>query len=317
MKFLFTKDVQLNVPNNENLSAESFHKWQNSRMDKVAEMFEKARMQGARNVFLFGTLFGGTVVPEKTADGFFDILKENRDLNVYAFLSLAEYQLISYRNDIPANYHMFCMQGSETLAQDPFTVWVDKGHAEIEIETAKAVITETEEERFEINGNIIPSFEPSSFEDARENNFGYLLWITEQGTEEYKLIRDQKYNFQTAELKIVKEDTEKDILERINEISRKAGFDTFLRITITGKTAFGLMINTNALTNKLEKRQFSVQVFDNSVMDVNEAMFADDISLRSEFVKLALADDYLSEGERNRIISMGWNALHGKEMAEE
>lgn len=317
MKFLFTKDVQLNVPNNENLSAESFHKWQNSRLDKVSEMFEKARLLGVRNIFLFGALFSGTVVPEKTTDGFFDIINENRNLNVYVFVNLAEYQLISYRNDIPANFHMLCFQGSETLAQDPFTVWVDKGHAEIEIETAKAVITETEEERFEINGNIIPSFEPSSFEDARENNFGYLLWITEQGTEEYKLIRDQKYNFQTAELKIVKEDTEKDILERINEISRKAGFDTFLRITITGKTAFGLMINTNALTNKLEKRQFSVQVFDNSVMDVDEAMFANDISLRSEFVKLALADDSLSEGERNQIIRMGWNALHGKEMAEE
>ena len=45
--------------------------------------------------------------------------------------------------------------------------------------------------------------------------------------------------------------------------------------------------------------------------------FENDISLRSEFVRLALQDDSLSESERNRLISCGWNALNGREVSAE
>ena len=59
---------------------------------------------------------------------------------------------------------------------------------------------------------------------------------------------------------------------------------------------------------------FYAEVFDNTSMDIDEETFETDISLRSEFVRLALRDGSLSESERNRIISAGWNALGGKEV---
>ena len=46
--------------------------------------------------------------------------------------------------------------------------------------------------------------------------------------------------------------------------------------------------------------------------DIDEEAFENDISLRSEFVRLALQDDSLSESERNRLISCGWNALNNR-----
>ena len=52
-------------------------------------------------------------------------------------------------------------------------------------------------------------------------------------------------------------------------------------------------------------------------MDIDEEAFENDISLRSEFVRLALQDDSLSESERNRLISCGWNALNGREVTAE
>ena len=52
-------------------------------------------------------------------------------------------------------------------------------------------------------------------------------------------------------------------------------------------------------------------------MDIDEETFENDISLRSEFVRLALQDDSLSESERNRLISCGWNVLNGKEVSAE
>ena len=58
-------------------------------------------------------------------------------------------------------------------------------------------------------------------------------------------------------------------------------------------------------------------MYDNTVMDIDEETIENDISLRSEFVRLALQDDSLSESERNKIISCGWNALSGGEVSAE
>ena len=59
-------------------------------------------------------------------------------------------------------------------------------------------------------------------------------------------------------------------------------------------------------------RLFFVEVFDSTVMEVDAEAFDTDISLRSEFVRLAMQDESLSEIERNRLISCGWTALGGK-----
>ena len=82
-----------------------------------------------------------------------------------------------------------------------------------------------------------------------------------------------------------------------------------------GRAAFALPIPLEQIREKLESRVFFAQVFDGTVMDVNEAEFENDISLRSEFVRLALRDESMSETERNRLIRCGWNALCGKEVS--
>ena len=80
---------------------------------------------------------------------------------------------------------------------------------------------------------------------------------------------------------------------------------------------FGMIINASALKEQLQKQIFFADIFDNTVMDINEESFENDISLSSEFVRLAMQDEGLSETERNRIISFGWNALNGKEVSAE
>ena len=134
---------------------------------------------------------------------------------------------------------------------------------------------------------------------------------------EYTVKVDQGYAYQSIELKIIPEDDQKGILRKINNAVRDVDYNTFLRITITGRSAFGLMINVDALKKQLQNRIFFVETYDNTVMDIDEEAFENDISLRSEFVKLALQDDSLSESERNRLISCGWNALNGREVSAE
>ena len=168
------------------------------------------------------------------------------------------------------------------------------------------------------NGAVIPSFEPTGFENAQDNKFGFgILEWTEDQLGQYQLKVGSKYAYKAIELKIQPEDDQEEILRKISNAVRKIDIDTFLRITITGRSAFGLTMNSDALKNQLQGRIFFVEVYDNTVMDIDEEAFETDISLRSEFVRLALQDSSLSESERNRLISLGWNALSGREVSAE
>lgn len=316
MKILLVSDIQLNAQNPEKLSLKSFHKWQNDRMLKLEDLLDKAQQKHAKHVLLSGVLFGQKIIPEKMVDSFFNAVKAEKDVEIYALCGFEEYQLISYRNDIPANFHLLCIDVSDQKQFKDLTFALKQGTAELSADGAKGTIV-LRDDAYELNGNRIPSFEPVGFDDVEGKTFGYMLWDTSKRKNTCEVITDQKYKYSSTELRIEPEDKQDDILEKINAITKKADQETFLRITITGKTAFGLTINTDGLRNKLTSRVFNTEVYDNSIMDVDREMFENDISLRSEFVRLALNDDSLSESERNRLISYGWNALSGKEMTEE
>ena len=123
---------------------------------------------------------------------------------------------------------------------------------------------------------------------------------------------DQKFAFETVEVKLLPTDSEKEILRKINRAINTLDRDSFLRIRLVGRSAFGLTINADALAEQLQSKLFFAEVFDSTVMDIDTDAFETDISLRSEFVRLAMQDESLSESERNRLISCGWSALGGK-----
>ena len=316
MRILLVSDIQLNAQNPEKLSLESFHKWQNDRMLKLEDLLDKAQQKHAGQVILLGTLFGQKTVPEKMVDDFFNTLKAEKGLEIYALCGFEEFQLISYRNDIPVNFHLLCIDVADQKQFNDLTFVLKQGTAELYADGTDMTIT-SGDDGYSSDGNMIPSFEPVGFDDIEGKTFGYMLWDTSKEESPCECISDQKYKYSSAELKIEPGDKQEDIIEKINAVAKKADRDTFLRIAITGKTAFGLTINVDGLKNKLTRRVFNTEVYDNSFMDVDREMFENDISLRSEFVRLALSDDSLSESERNRLISYGWNALSGKEMTEE
>ena len=164
----------------------------------------------------------------------------------------------------------------------------------------------------------IPSFEPIGFEDAEGLFWGYgILEWSETQIGPYSLVKNQKYAFQAMDLKILPSDGPRGILRKINTATKNVAVDTFLRITLVGRSAFGITLNGDALKTQLQSRIFFAEVYDNTLMDVDEDAFENDISLRSEFVRLALQDDSLSESERNRLICCGWNVLNGKEVSAE
>ena len=321
MKMLFCSNVRIGAICTENLDIRLSHKWQKTRNVKLVELIDKAVRSNAGYVALFGQMFGQTRVSESIIDGLFRAVKDDAGIQTLAFLNIDEYKRISYRNDIPKNLHLFCLQRNDLYADDCIALRINKGEIELEL-SEELIIYKNEEEKYVISGlpeeYTIPSFEPIGFEDAQNCDFGYgIMEWKEEELGQYTVRVDQVYAYQSIELKIMPEDDQKGILRKINNAVRDVDYNTFLRITITGRSAFGLMINVDALKKQLQNRIFFVETYDNTVMDIDEEAFENDISLRSEFVRLALQDDSLSESERNRLISCGWNALNGREVSEE
>ena len=323
MKLLLCADVRLGAVCAENLGVKLSQKWQAERTKKFVELIDKAAQNNAEYIALVGQIFGQERISESVIDSLFHALKENSQIQVIAFIVADEYNRLSYRNDMPENLHLICTQTKDTFLDQHIALRIDKGSVELQLADNDPVwIKKNADGRFVLSGvgddHIIPSFEPIGFDEALETDIGYsvLEWVNENLIGCNK-VANQKYAFRSVDLKILPEDGEKDIIRKIQNTVSNMDVDTFLRVTISGRSAFGLTLDSSALKTQLQGRVFFAEVYDNSIMDIDEEAFENDISLRSEFVRLALQDDSLSESERSRLISCGWNALNGREVSVE
>lgn len=322
MKLLLCADIQMGAVCTENLGVMLSHKWMAARTEKLSDLMDKAAQNNAAYVVLYGQMFGQKRVSESVIDSLFAAANQDKNIRMLAFLMAEEYYRISYRNDIPENLHLICLQTEDTYTDDNIALRISKSAVELQMSDSNPVYIRKSGDNYVLSGvgedHIIPSFEPIDFENAMEVKCGYgILECTDEKIIEYTEVEDQKYTFRSIELKILPEDDRKDIIRKINAAVAKIDIDTFLRITVVGRSAFGLTLNSDALKEQLQTKIFFVEVYDNTIMDIDEEAFENDISLRSEFVRLALHDDSLSETERNRLISCGWNALNGKEVSAE
>ena len=323
MKLLLCADIRLGAICAENLDVKLSRKWQNARTEKFVDLMDKAVQNHVRYVFLYEQLFGREKIPESVVDQLFTAVKMDKHIQVVAFLTGDVYNRINYRNDVPENLHLICTQTPDSYLDDDIALRIEKGVTNLQLgDHPSLLIKKTGTDSFTLAGlereETIPSFEPVGFEDAQGKTFGFsILEWDEEKVGPCTTVRNQTYGFREVELKILAGDGEKEILRKINKAIKDVPADTFLRITMAGNSAFGLVLNGTALEAQLRGKIFFVEVHDNTIMDIDEETFENDISLRSEFVRLALQDDSLSESERNRLISCGWNVLNGKEVSAE
>ena len=297
----------------ENLSTSCFRKWQKSRFDMLSSVFDASVAKNASYVIFVGQMFGRDRVPESVIDSFFDIVRNHTQLNVITILNADEYGRINYRNDIPENLFLLCNQISDSFKKDSLRINIENNQILLYYNNSKiSIFNEDTSYQVAIKDNNwrIPSLEPTGFEDSEKGLGGYgILDWNNADSPKYTSVEEEMFSFRSIEVILRPEDGEKDIIQKINGAVAKIDSKSFVRITLTGRSAFGLTIDGDILAKQLEQRFFFVEVFDNTVMDIQEDAFENDISLRSEFVRLALEDESLSESERNRLISYGWKAL--------
>ena len=323
MRMVLCEDIRLGALCTENLGAELSKKWREARTEKYKVLIGHSIEEKAQYIALFGNLFGRERVAETVLDELFRAVKLAEDLHVLLFLGQGEYNRVNYRSDKPKNLHLICMEIDDTFVDEMISIQILGGTVELRLDNNIALkIGKGTEGRYGLSGleeyHIIPSFEPIGFEDSLNKTFGYavLEWESE-GITDYIETEEQAYFYHSEEIELRPDDDESRVSNMMDLIGRDFGKNTILRVTLSGNTMFGLLINARKLKETLQKHVFYADVFDNTNMDIDRSSFENDISLASEFVRLTMQDDSLSETERNRMICFGWNALNGNEVSAE
>ena len=322
MKMLMTDHLRIGGTCAEQLSVEQSHTWHRERVRRFTELLELASVQGVGYIALTGELLGNAHIPESLIDSLFLSIQEYTQIQILFFLSDPEYKRFSYRKAIPVNLHLLQTESNDTYLDDNIALRTSPGGVEMQLADHPSVWLHLRQLGDSVlvteNASVpLPCFEPTGFEDAAQKTFGLIsLEWTEASIPTSTILPVQRYYYREMKLELSPADTQGEILQKLKSSAAKLDRTTFLRLTVCGKTSFGITLNAPAMKQELEKRAFFAQVFDNTEMDIDVQDFDTDISLASEFIRLSLNDETVSDTERNRLISKGWNALGGKVVSE-
>ena len=318
---LFCRDLLLWTVCSEKIGVKATHEWQKIRSEKLSQLADQAENNGIAYVSLLGRCFGNTRVPESVIDALFATASSHQAVTFLAFLSEQEMGMLGYRNDIPSNFVL--LKTGDTYSDEIIHVSAAADAAVIKVNNVLSItVKENEEGGYVLYGveeTPVPvlRFEPTGFADA-DQAYGYSVFEwNENGICSYEETRSQAFQYRTIEVERSSKESSEELMKRIMEAVEGCPFETVLRLVVTGKSDLTKPLPITEIVSRLQTKVFHASVYDHTVMDIDPSSFENDISLRSEFVRLTLKDDSLSEAERNRILWSGWNVLRRKGVPEE
>lgn len=104
-------------------------------------------------------------------------------------------------------------------------------------------------------------------------------------------------------------DTENKIDEKIKDIEKKA----LIKIVLTGKVDIDTERDINYLEKKYKNLYYYAKIYDETTLKIDYMNYENDASLKGEFIRLVLKQNF-SEEEKRKIIVTGIKALSGEEV---
>ena len=264
--------------------------WQKERMEAFEEACDLAVQKGAELVLLAGSVFAEEYIPDAVIAQVLEVIRGRKAVFVWNPDRVGR-EYLKHRADIPSNFFVLNSGGNGSFLWKDAQVGVwpgrERGDEEANVllaAGASAFVREGQNFRREAVGKL----ENTGFDDPEDS--GFVLF----GLEDDYIAVYRKCAAATASF------TKHD----------------FVRIVLKGRVDVEAFVRANTLRENLEARFFYLEVFNDCRLELDEEAYANDISLKSEMIRMVLGDDSLSEAEKSRIIQCGWNALRGKELPE-
>lgn len=264
--------------------------WQKERMEAFEEACDLAVQKGAELVLLAGSVFAEEYIPDAMIAQVLEVIRGRKAVFVWNPDRVGR-EYLKHRADIPSNFFVLNSGGNGSFLWKDAQVGVwpgrERGDEEADIllaAGASVFVREGQNFRREAVGKL----ENTGFDDPEDS--GFVLF----GLEDDYIAVYRKCAAATASF------TKHD----------------FVRIVLKGRGDVEAFVRADTLRENLAARFFYLEVFNDCRLELDEEAYANDISLKSEMIRMVLGDDSLSESEKSRIIQCGWNALRGKELPE-
>lgn len=149
--------------------------------------------------------------------------------------------------------------------------------------------------------------EPRGFDECGEK--GFIEIEVANGRLNYKFIPFSKRQFHSEEVNISNAETTNEVISLIGDVVRQFKSGDLVRVILCGDRKAGLDMDLHYIEKFLKEQFYFAMVVDATVAQIDYAKLSTDISLKGEFIRTVLAENGLSDMEKQKIIDLGIKAL--------
>ena len=154
--------------------------------------------------------------------------------------------------------------------------------------------------------------EGRGFDECGEK--GFVLLNTEGSALSYDFVRSGARTVRRVECDITGLVTLKEIEDSVDRAVSGIGKGDIIRLILIGQYTVDTEKDLRHIEGMLSDRFYFARVKDESTLEINPDEYKNDISLKGEFIRLAMSDSSLSKEQSDRIITLGVRALRNEEL---
>ena len=110
------------------------------------------------------------------------------------------------------------------------------------------------------------------------------------------------------------DEDESTIMTKITDALEGIGSKDMVRVVLEGEINEDTDVDTDYLARNFEPRFYLFRIKDETVVKIDYEKYADDISLKGEFIRTVKKRDDLSDEQKGAVIMLGLRALAGREI---
>lgn len=142
---------------------------------------------------------------------------------------------------------------------------------------------------------------------------GFVLLNTDRGQLEHKFVEFSRRVIYDIQADVSNMNTTNEVDAVIGHATDGISRDSLVKIGLTGNVSVDSERNISYLSKKYNDYFFSFKIYDQTKLAVNIEDYRYDASLRGEFIRLVLQQNY-TEQEKKEVIETGLKALVGEEI---
>lgn len=147
-------------------------------------------------------------------------------------------------------------------------------------------------------------------------DMGFSLISCDEGGLRHKFVPFAKRRLYIVDVDITGALRTTDVERRINEATVNIHSDHLIRVNFTGERELELRCDKAFLTDRFSEKFYYFEIKDSSKLLTRAEDYIFDKSLKGEFIRICLADETLTDEQKEKIIHCGLSALSGEAFDE-